>query len=277
MSEQRPAPPAGSTVLVKCGGSVLDVPEAARSFADDVIQLRDAGVRPVVVHGGGPQIDAHLARLGIRPVFTHGLRVTTPPTMDVVRMVLAGQVQRRLVGLLNRDRPLAVGLTGEDAHTFTAVDRPVYRDGERIDIGLVGEITEVDDGLLRMLLDAGIIPVVSSIARSADGRGVRNVNADLAAGALAAALRVDSLLLLTDVEGLYPGRPGQGEVIRRLTAAQAEALLPRLDGGMVPKVTACSRAVRAGVPVAEIIDGRHPHALREHLLGRRRPGTTVSP
>jgi len=276
VTARRAAPLAGTTVLVKCGGSVLDVPDVARSFAEDVIFLRDAGARPVVVHGGGPQIDAHLARLGIRPVFTHGLRVTTPPTMDVVRMVLAGQVQRRLVGLLNRDRPLAVGLTGEDAHTFTAVDRPVYRDGEPIDLGLVGEITDVDDGLLRMLLDAGLVPVVSSIARSADGRGVRNVNADLAAGALAAALRVDKLLLLTDVEGLYPGRPGQGEVISRLTAAEADALLPGLNGGMVPKVEACNRAVKAGVPIAQIIDGRVPHALREHLLGRRL-GTTVSP
>ncbi|GGQ54472.1 acetylglutamate kinase [Streptomyces asoensis] len=270
-------PLAGRTVLIKCGGSVLDEGDAGRTFAEDVAELADAGTRVVVVHGGGPQIDTHLERLGIQPVFRHGLRVTTPPTMEVVRMVLSGQVQRRLVGLLNRERRLAVGLTGEDARTFTAADRQVFHGGQRVDLGLVGDIVDVDDRLLRTLLDAGLVPVVSSIARSADGSGVRNVNADLAAAALAAALRADTLLLLTDVAGLYPGQPDRGEVLDRLTAAEADALLPRLTGGMIPKVQACSQAVRAGVATARIADGRIPHAVREHLLTGRRTGTTVSP
>ncbi|MEW2452147.1 acetylglutamate kinase [Streptomyces parvulus] len=265
----------GRTILVKCGGTVLNTGDTGRSFAEDVALLGDAGARVVVVHGGGPQIDAHLKRLGIEPVFRDGLRVTTPPVMEVVRMVLAGQVQRRLVGLLNRDRRLAVGLTGEDARTFTAAD-PVFHDGQRTNLGLVGDIVQVDDRLLRTLLDADLIPVVSSIARSTDGRNVLNVNADLAAAALAAELRADTLLLLTDVEGLYIGQPGKGMMLDRITTAEADALLPRLSGGMIPKVRACSRAVRAGVATARIADGRVPHAVREHLLAGRSTGTTVS-
>ncbi|MFF7994642.1 acetylglutamate kinase [Kitasatospora xanthocidica] len=266
----------GSTVLVKAGGRVLDDPEASRSFAQDLVTLWRSGIRPVVVHGGGPQIDAHLKVLGLRPEFVRGLRVTTAQTMRVVRMVLAGQVQRELVGLLNAHGPLAVGMTGEDANTLTAVRRSVLDDGEPVDIGLVGEITEVDDGALRTLLADHRIPVVSSLARGADGV-VYNVNADLAAAALATALRAEALVLVTDVPGLYAHWPDPTGLIPRLTADEAEELLPSLAEGMAPKVEACVRAVRSGVPAATILDGRAPHALLAHFCAEHPYGTTVEP
>ncbi|MFE6049877.1 acetylglutamate kinase [Kitasatospora sp. NPDC056446] len=266
----------GSTVLVKAGGKVLEDPQAGRSFAEDLVALWRAGIRPVVVHGGGPQIDAHLKRLGLRPEFVRGLRVTTAQTIQVVRMVLAGQVQRDLVGLLNRHGPLAVGMTGEDANTLTAVRRPALDDGVPVDIGLVGEVTEVDDGALRTLLADHRIPVVSSLARGADGV-VYNVNADLAAAALATALRAEALVLVTDVPGLYRHWPDTDGLIPRLTADEAEEFLPRLSHGMAPKLEACVRAVRSGVPAATILDGRAPHALLAHFRAEHHHGTTVGP
>ncbi|MFI9275861.1 acetylglutamate kinase [Kitasatospora sp. NPDC052896] len=269
-----PGVPHAPAVVVKLGGSALAGEAVRQTFARDVVALRHAGFSPVVVHGGGPQIDAHLDRLGLAATFTAGLRVTTEQMMAEVRMVLAGQVQRDLVGLLNRHGPLAVGLTGEDARIMTAVRRPAVVDGRPVDIGLVGEVTEVDTGLLRTLLADGRIPVVSSIARGAGG-GVYNVNADTAAAALAGALGAVALVLMTDVEGLYLDWPTRSRLVDRLTAEEAEELLPEIDGSMVPKLEACVRAVRAGVTQAHIIDGRSSHALLR-LLHAGVGGTTVS-
>ncbi|MBV1941392.1 acetylglutamate kinase [Streptomyces sp. BV286] len=245
-----------------------------RAFAQDVLTLRGAGVRPVVVHGGGPQIGAHLDRLGLKSAFLNGLRVTTPETMEVVRMVLSGKVQKDLVGLLNEHGPHAVGLSGEDGHTLTAVKRYADVAGERVDIGLVGDVARVNTAVVRLLLDSGHIPVVSSVGRGDDGQ-VYNVNADTAAGALAAALGTRALVVLTDVPGLYADWPQSERVVDRIGAGELERLLPGLNGGMGPKMEACLRAVRGGVEMARVLDGRAPHALLDGLLGGVGTGTTI--
>jgi acetylglutamate kinase len=266
----------GRTVVIKYGGHAMADETLRPSFAQDVAFLRYAGLRPVIVHGGGPQINAQLDRLGIESSFKAGLRVTTPETMDVVRMVLVGQVSRDVVGLLNRHGPFGVGMSGEDARLFTAERKTAVVDGESVDIGQVGEIVEVDAGSVRSLLDDGRIPVISSIARGADGE-VYNVNADTAAGALAIALGAAKLIVLTDVDGLYADWPPSGDVIDRLTADQLETMLPGLAAGMVPKMEACLRAVRGGVPQAHVLDGRIPHSLLLEIFTDEGIGTMVMP
>jgi acetylglutamate kinase len=267
----------GRTVVVKFGGNAMVDDGLKAAFAQDVAFLRHAGLRPVVVHGGGPQISAQLERLGLESEFRGGLRVTSPEAMDVVRMVLAGQVQRELVGLLNRHGPLAVGMTGEDARTMTATKRYAHVDGERVDLGRVGEITGVDTGAVRALLDDGRIPVVSSVARSADDGHVYNVNADTAAAALATALDAETLMVLTDVEGLYANWPDSDDVISRLTASELERLLPTLSSGMVPKMEGCLHAVRGGVRTARVLDGRVAHAILLEIFTDEGIGTMVVP
>lgn len=270
----------GKTVVIKFGGNAMVDEELKAAFAQDVVFLRHAGLRPVVVHGGGPQISAALDRHGIVSEFRAGLRVTTEDAMDVVRMVLAGQVQRDLVGLLNRHGPFAVGLTGEDAHTLTATRHRPLVDGESVDIGRVGEITAIDTGAVEALLADGRIPVVSSIARSqdeGDSGHVYNVNADTAAAALAAALGAETLMVLTDVEGLYEDWPRSDEVISRLTASELEKLLPELSSGMVPKMEGCLHAVRGGVRTARVLDGRVQHAILLEIFTDEGIGTMVVP
>jgi acetylglutamate kinase len=279
----------GRTVVIKYGGHAMADEALRAGFAQDVAFLRYAGLRPVVVHGGGPQISAQLDRLGIETTFKAGLRVTTPETMDVVRMVLVGQVNRDVVGMLNRHGPFGVGMSGEDARLFTAERKPAVIDGERVDIGQVGEIVQVDAGAVRSLLDDGRIPVISSVARGEDGE-VYNVNADTAAGALAVALQAAKLIVLTDVDGLHadwpaatddggpqPGVEEAGDVIDHLTAAELERMLPELSAGMVPKMEACLRAVRGGVPQAHVLDGRVPHALLLEVFTQEGIGTMVVP
>ncbi|MFF7365203.1 acetylglutamate kinase [Streptomyces sp. NPDC008125] len=267
----------GRTVVIKFGGNAMVDEDLKAAFAQDVVFLRQAGLKPVVVHGGGPQINAQLDKQGLVSEFKAGLRVTTPEAMDVVRMVLAGQVQRELVGLLNQHGPLAVGMTGEDARTMTAVQHRPTIDGEIIDIGRVGEITEIDTGAIEALLADGRIPVISSIARSADDNHVYNVNADTAAAALAAALNAETLMVLTDVEGLYEDWPHSDDVISRITATELEKLLPELSSGMVPKMQGCLYAVRNGVETARVIDGRVQHAILLEIFTDEGVGTMVVP
>jgi acetylglutamate kinase len=269
----------GKTVVIKYGGHAMADETLRPAFAQDVAFLRYAGLRPVIVHGGGPQINAQLDRLGIESSFKAGLRVTTPETMDVVRMVLVGQVSRDVVGLLNRHGPFGVGMSGEDARLFTAERKPAVVDGVPVDIGQVGEIVQVDAGSVRSLLDDGRIPVISSIACGEDGQ-VYNVNADTAAGALAVALQAAKLVVLTDVDGLYADWPPSGDpgdVIARLTAGELETMLPDLSAGMVPKMEACLRAVRGGVPRAHVLDGRIPHSLLLEVFTDEGIGTMVVP
>jgi acetylglutamate kinase len=266
----------GRIVVIKFGGNAMVDENLKRTFAQDVVELWHAGLSPVVVHGGGPQISAMLGRLDLEVRFEAGLRVTTPEVMDVVRMVLTGRVQRELVGLINAHGPFAVGMTGEDAHTMTAVRRPAWVDGEPVDIGLVGDIVEVNPDTVRALLEQGRIPVVSPVARGTDGQ-IYNINADLAAAALAAALDAEKLVMLTDVEGLYANWPHSTEVIERLTTGELEKLLPELASGMLPKMEGCLRAVRAGVRKAHVLDGRVPHSVLRGVFTGDGSGTTVVP
>jgi len=267
---------AGATVVIKYGGNAMTDDALREAFAKDVVFLRHVGVRPVVVHGGGPQITAHLDRLGVESVFTGGLRVTTPETMQVVRMVLVGQVNRELVGLVNDHGPFGVGMSGEDAHLFTAERRDATVRGEPVNVGLVGDVVDVQPGAVRSLLDDGRIPVIASVARGRDGQ-VYNVNADTAAAALAVALGAQKLIVLTDVEGLYADWPASEEVISHLTATELEAMLPTLSSGMVPKMEACVRAVQGGVPQAHVLDGRVAHALLIEVFTDEGIGTMVLP
>ncbi len=216
----------GETVVIKYGGHAMTADQLRAGFAQDLVFLRHAGLRPVVVHGGGPQVTEHLERLGIESVFTAGLRVTTAETIDVVRMVLNGKVNKDIVGLINRHGPFAVGLSGEDANLFTAARKLAMVDGEPVDIGLVGEIIDTDPSMVEALLDDGRIPVVSSVARGDGDGAVYNVNADTAAAALAVALGAAKLVVLTDVEGLYRDWPASDEVISQLDADDLEKLLP---------------------------------------------------
>ena len=263
----------GSTVVVKFGGHAMVDEGLKRAFAEDVVFLRLAGLRPVVVHGGGPQIEAMLGRLGVESTVVDGLRVTTPEAMDVVRMVLTGQVQREVVGLVNRHGRLAVGMSGEDAHLFTAAPRDPR-------LGLVGDVVRVDANFVETVLDDGLVPVVSSVAVGDDG-AVYNVNADSAAAALAVGLQADKLVVLTDVAGLLTGwsaaDPTSGTVVGEISVSQLRDLLPSLSAGMAPKMAACLNAVDFGVAKAHVLDGRMPHALLLEVFTDSGVGTQVVP
>jgi acetylglutamate kinase len=266
----------GSTIVLKYGGHAM-VDDALKSaFAADVVFLRLAGIRPVVVHGGGPQINDMLERLGIESQFRGGYRVTTPEVMDVVRMVLTGQVQREIVSLINAHGPLAVGVSGEDANLLLAQRRSVTVDGEAVDIGAVGDVVDVRVDLISDLLDDGLIPVISTVASDLDGVA-HNVNADTAAAAVAEALGADKLIVLTDVPGLYANWPDRDSLISHIDAQTLAQLLPSLSEGMVPKMEACLRAVRGGVPAAHIIDGRVKHGVLLEVFTDSGVGTMVVP
>jgi acetylglutamate kinase len=266
----------GKTVVVKYGGNAMTSPELQTAFAEDVVFLRYCGVRVVVVHGGGPQISAHLDKLGLQSEFRGGYRVTTPETVQVVRMVLVGQVNSDVVGLINAHGPFAVGLSGEDAHLFTAERRDVLVDGVATDIGLVGDVVKVDPGIVEALLDEGKVPVVATVASGLDGQ-LYNVNADSAAAALAVALGAEKLIVLTDVEGLYADWPASDEVVSVINEDELSELLPTLSSGMVPKMEACLRAVQGGIARAHVLDGRVPHAILLELFTDEGVGTMVVP
>lgn len=266
----------GATVVVKFGGNAMVDAQLTAAFAQDIVFLRLAGLRPVVVHGGGPQITAMLDQLGIESEFRGGLRVTTPEVMRVVEMVLTGQVQREIVRDINEHGPLAVGMSGEDGGVLNGVRRMATVDGEQVDVGLVGDITEVRAEPILALLDQGLIPVISTVARGENGETL-NVNADTAAGAVAQALDAEKLVMLTDVEGLYRDWPNSDDVIEVLSADELRSMLPTLSSGMIPKMEACLRAVDAGVSRAHVIDGRVPHSLLVEVFTDRGVGTMVVP
>lgn len=273
---------AGQTIVIKYGGNAMVNDQLRRAFAEDVVFLRHVGVNPVVVHGGGPQINHLLERLGIKSEFRGGLRVTTPETLEAVRMVLSGQVGRELIGLINSHGPYAVGLTGEDAALLRARRKGAQIDGEDVDIGLVGEVTGVNPAAVEDLVAAGRIPVISTIApefgADAEPTGeVLNINADLAAGAVAAALGAAKLVMLTDVEGLYADWPDKSSLISSLSATDLRSMLPALESGMIPKMQAALAAVDAGVPRAHIVDGRQPHSMLLEIVTSEGVGTQIVP
>lgn len=266
----------GATVVLKYGGHAMVEDSLKRAFAEDVVFLRLAGIRPVVVHGGGPQINEMLERLGVASEFAGGYRVTTPEVMDVVRMVLTGQVQREVVGLINEHGPYAVGISGEDANLLRAQRRTATVDGVAVDIGTVGDVVEVRTELVAQLLDDGLIPVISTVALDADGVP-HNVNADTAAAALAQALGAVKFVVLTDVPGLYANWPDRDSLVSQIGADELAGLLPKLEAGMVPKMEACLRAVRGGVPRAHVIDGRVAHGVLLEVFTDEGVGTMVTP
>lgn len=268
----------GQVMVIKFGGNAMVDPDLQRTFAEDIVYLRFAGIKPVVVHGGGPQISAMLERLGIPSVFRGGYRVTSPEAMDVVRMVLTGQISRDIVSHINEHGPLAAALSGEDAGLFEGRKRGVEIDGELVDLGLVGDVIGVNaEGVLAQL-EAGRIPVVSSIAPDIDEPGqVLNVNADAAAAALAVALGAEKLVILTDVAGLYSDWPNRDSLVSVIDSEELRALLPSLESGMIPKMAACLEAVDGGVAKAAIIDGREPHSILLEVFTQGGVGTEVVP
>ena len=268
----------GKSIVIKYGGNAMVNDHLKECFAEDMVFLRQVGIHPVVVHGGGPQISQMLKALGIHSEFKGGLRVTTPEAMDVVRMVLTGKVSRELVGLINAHGPLAVGLSGEDAALFSASQRKPIIDGEPTDIGLVGDVVGVDASAVVDLIHAGRIPVVSSVAPNEDdATEVLNVNADSAAAALASALGAHKLVILTDVDGLYADWPDKNSLVGRIGVEDLRDLLPELESGMRPKMEACVRAIDGGVQQAHIIDGRKPHSILNEIFTTAGVGTMVEP
>lgn len=265
---------AGEIMVIKYGGNAMTDEGLKRDLAKDIVFLRQVGVKPVVVHGGGPQISSMLDRLGIDSEFRSGFRVTTPEAMEVVRMVLVGQVGRELVNLINQEGPYAVGMSGEDGGLFTAVRRLATVGDEEVDLGLVGDIDSVNPSGLIDLIEAGRIPVVASVAPDAGGV-IHNVNADTAAAALAAAIGAKRLVMLTNVAGLYANYPDPDSLITEISADDARAMLPSLATGMVPKVEACLAAVDGGVQSATISDGTQPHSLLLEIFTDEGVGTMV--
>lgn len=266
----------GATVVVKFGGNAMGDPALLHAFAEDIVFMRLAGLKPIVVHGGGPHISAMLNQLGISSKFAGGLRVTTAETMEVVRMVLTGQVQREIVAAINAHGPFAVGLSGEDAHVFTAEKTHAIVDGSPVDIGFVGDVVDVNVEFLHTLLASELIPVVSTVGTGVDGESY-NVNADTAAAALAVAIGARKLVMLTDVEGVYRNWPDSTEVMSLLTASDVRDMLPTLAEGMIPKLQGCLRAVEGGVEEAHVIDGRLEHSVLLEVFTDTGVGTMVIP
>lgn len=258
-------------MVVKYGGSAIVGEGDLALFAQDVVLMRSVGMRPVVVHGGGPQIGELMARLGKEPVFVDGLRVTDAETLDIARMVLVGKVNREIVAAVNLHGARAMGLSGEDARLITAAPRDPA-------LGFVGDVVGVDAGVLHRLLGQDFIPVIATIGCDAGGQAY-NINADTAAGAIAEALGAEKLVYLTNVEGLRHDRHDPATVISSLTAGELEAMVDggRLGDGMIPKARSCAQAVRRGVGQAHILDGRVPHALLLEIFTREGVGTMVSP
>ncbi len=268
---------AGETFVIKYGGNAMVSEELKVAFAQDVVFMHHMGIRVVVVHGGGPQINTMLHRLDIEPEFLGGLRVTTKQTMDVVRMVLTGQVQRELVSLINEKAPYAVGLSGEDAGLLLATRRTAIVNGETIAVGHVGDVRTVNPEAITDLLDAGRIPVVSTVAVDIESpREVLNVNADTAASAIAVALGAKKLIMLTDVEGLYRNWPDKSSLVDMIGAEDLRGILPTLDSGMAPKMEAALRAVDRGVDHAHVIDGRMAHSMLLEVFTDAGIGTQVT-
>ncbi|BDS50216.1 acetylglutamate kinase [Rhodoluna lacicola] len=266
----------GKVVVVKFGGNAMVDAELQKAFAEDMAYLRWVGIRPVVVHGGGPQISARLAELGIQSEFRGGFRVTTDETITVVRDVLREEISAQLAELIQDAGAETVIMSGEDGNLFRA-EKTTLETGEGpVDIGLVGEVTQVNPRIVLEALEAGRVPVVSTVAPTTGGE-LLNVNADLAAAALAVALGAEKLMVLTDVPGLYSDWPNRDSLVSEITAQELDELLPTLESGMIPKMQSCLKAVQGGVPTAHVIDGRTPHSILLEIFTVTGVGTIVLP
>ena len=267
----------GATVVIKYGGNAMTTPELQQSFADDIAFLRFAGLRPIVVHGGGPQITQMLDRLDIPHEFIGGQRYTTEEAAQVIRMVLAGSVNRDIVARINMNGNAAVGLSGEDADLLLAQPATTVVDGTEHSLGRVGDITSVNTDILHELLSAGRVPVICSIAAEDGGVAGQplNINADYAAASIAAAMGAHKLLILTDVAGLYANWPDTTSLISQIDPAELRAMLPRLSSGMVPKMSAALYASEHGVEQVHIVDGRMAHSVLLEIFTTEGIGTLV--
>jgi acetylglutamate kinase len=264
----------GKTLVIKYGGAAMEKADLKEQFAQDVLLLRLVGLRPVIVHGGGPQIGALMKRLGKEPRFVGGMRVTDPETMDIVEMMLGGKINKEIVGQINVHGAHAVGLSGKDGNLLRARKRlHKMPDGSMVDIGLVGDVEAVNGDMIRLLVESGLIPVIAPIGVGADGE-TYNINADLVAGDVAAALRAEKLIHLTDVQGI---KGDDGKLITRLTKREAERLIKNnvIDGGMLPKVESALKAIEGGAAKAHIIDGRIPHAVLLEVFTHEGIGTEI--
>jgi acetylglutamate kinase len=266
----------GKVVVVKFGGNAMVDAELQKAFAEDMAYLRWVGIRPVVVHGGGPQISARLAELGIQSEFRGGFRVTTDETISVVRDVLREEISAELAELIQAAGAETVVMSGEDANLFRAEKTTLDTEEGPVDIGLVGEVTQVNPRIVLEALEAGRVPVVSTVAPTTGGE-LLNVNADLAAAALAVALGAEKLMVLTDVPGLYSDWPNRDSLVSEITAQELDELLPSLESGMIPKMQSCLKAVQGGVPTAHVIDGRTPHSILLEIFTVTGVGTIVLP
>jgi acetylglutamate kinase len=266
----------GKIVVIKFGGNAMVDEQLAKAFAEDMAYLRFVGIKPVVVHGGGPQITARLAELGIETEFRSGLRVTTPDVIEVVKNVLRNQISAGLAAMVQDAGANAIVLSGEDANLFRAERTTSDQAGKPLDVGLVGEVTQVNPRVVLEALATGVVPIISTVAPAADG-ALLNVNADLAAASLAVALGAEKLLLLTDVAGLYSNWPNKDSLISEIKVAELTELLPQLESGMIPKMRACLNALAGGVPRAHIIDGRAPHSILLEIFTSSGVGTLVLP
>lgn len=265
----------GRIVVVKFGGNAMVDEELQLAFAQDMAYLRFVGIRPVVVHGGGPQITARLKELGIESEFRHGFRYTDEQTIGVVRDVLRNQVSAKLADLIERSGAQTVVLSGEDDNLFRAEKVKAHTSEGEVDLGLVGEVRTVNPRSVLQALDQGKVPVISTVAPTVMGE-LLNVNADLAASSLAVALGAEKLLVLTDVAGLYSDWPNQDSLVSEISAAELRVLLPSLESGMIPKMQACLAAIEGGVPKAHIIDGRQPHSILLEIFTQAGVGTQVT-
>jgi acetylglutamate kinase len=266
----------GKVVVVKFGGNAMVDEQLSKAFAEDMAYLRFVGIKPVVVHGGGPQITARLAELGIETEFRSGLRVTTNEVIEVVKDVLRNQISSGLAALVQEAGARALVLSGEDSSLFRAEKTTLDQAGNPIEVGLVGEVTQVNPRVVLEALGAGLVPIISTVAPGADSQ-LLNVNADLAAASLAVALGAEKLLILTDVAGLYSNWPNKDSLISEIGASELAELLPQLESGMIPKMQACLNALAGGVPRAHIIDGRTPHSILLEIFTSSGVGTLVLP
>ena len=262
-------------IVIKVGGNAMVDEELKRAFAQDIAYLRYVGIKPIVVHGGGPQITARLAELGIESEFRGGMRVTDEKSIPVIRDVLRNQIGTELASLIEKAGASAQVLSGEDENLFKAVRVQVETKEGPVDIGLVGEVRSVSPRAVLNALENSVVPVISSLGPNVEGQ-LLNVNADLAAAALAVAVGAEKLMVLTDVQGLYSDWPNMDSLISSISVEELRELLPKLETGMIPKMQACLQAVEGGVPKAHIIDGRTPHSILLEVFTKSGVGTQVT-